>query len=61
MNNPGVDVIYPSPEEDAQLLAAAMSDPDNLPLTDDEWEAVKPFIHVESSPGADLALETLHA
>ncbi|AJP48281.1 hypothetical protein PG1C_07015 [Rugosibacter aromaticivorans] len=26
----------PSPEEDAQITAAALSDPDNLPLTDAE-------------------------
>ncbi|MCK9993124.1 MAG: hypothetical protein Dbin4_01644 [Alphaproteobacteria bacterium] len=27
-----------TPEEDAAIIAAAMSDPDNLPLTDEEWE-----------------------
>jgi len=46
MRNPVPDVIYPTPQEDAQLMAAAMSDPDNLPLTDEEWEAVKPFVRV---------------
>jgi len=46
MKTPASDVIYPTPEEDAQLVAAAMSDPDNLPFTDDEWEAVKPLVRV---------------
>jgi len=46
MKNPKLDLIYPTPEEDAQLVAAAMSDPDNLPFTDEEWEAVKPLVRV---------------
>jgi len=46
MKNPKLDLIYPTPEEDAQLVAAAMDDPDNLPLTDEEWETVKPWITV---------------
>lgn len=33
-----------SPEEDAAITAAAMSDPDAMPLTDEEWEAVKPTL-----------------
>jgi len=61
MNNPGPDLIYPTPEEDAQLVAAAMGDPDNLPLTDDEWEAVKPLLQMRQPSDADLMLETLHA
>jgi len=43
-------LIYPTPEEDAQLVAAAMSDPDNLPLTDEEWEAVKPLARIGWPP-----------
>jgi len=31
----------PSPEEDAQITAAALSDPDNLPLTDAELSQFK--------------------
>ena len=31
-----------TPEEDAAITAAALSDPDARPLTDEEWEAVKP-------------------
>lgn len=31
----------PSPEEDAQITAAALTDPDNLPLTDEELRQFK--------------------
>ena len=31
----------PSPEEDAQITAAALTDPDNLPLTDAELSQFK--------------------
>ena len=30
-----------TPEEDAAITAAAMSDPDSIPLTDEEWEEVE--------------------
>ncbi|PFG54852.1 hypothetical protein ATG98_4152 [Marinobacter sp. LV10R520-4] len=30
-------VELPSPEEDEKITAAALSDPDALPLTDEEW------------------------
>jgi putative transcriptional regulator len=30
--------ISPTPEEDAAITAAAMSDPDARPFTDEEWE-----------------------
>jgi uncharacterized protein (DUF4415 family) len=36
--------IIPTPEEDAAITAAAMSDPDALPLTDAEWEQVKSLV-----------------
>jgi len=49
MKHPKFEVVYPTPEEDTQLVAAAMSDPDNLPLTDAEWEAVKPLVRVGKS------------
>ena len=38
--------IIPTPEEDAIITAAAMSDPDAIPYTDDEWEKVKPLVRV---------------
>jgi uncharacterized protein (DUF4415 family) len=33
--------ILPTPEEDAVITMAAMSDAEAMPLTDDEWEAAK--------------------
>ena len=36
--------IIPTPEEDAAITAAAMSDPDAVPFTDSEWEQVKPLV-----------------
>lgn len=33
--------IMPTPEEDAAITAAAMSDPDAMPYSDSEWTAVK--------------------
>ncbi|GKS68954.1 uncharacterized conserved protein, DUF4415 family [Nitrosomonas sp. PY1] len=33
--------IWPTPEEDAAITAAAMSDPDSLPLTDEEFSKIK--------------------
>ncbi len=40
----GRTLILPTPEEDAQITAAAMTDPDNLPLTDKQWDKVKPSL-----------------
>ena len=37
-------VELPTPEEDAAITAAAMSDPDSMPLTDEEWEQARPFM-----------------
>ncbi|MHB8850101.1 MAG: BrnA antitoxin family protein [Acidithiobacillus ferriphilus] len=36
--------IIPTPEEDVAITAAAMSDPDAMPYTDAEWDAVKPAL-----------------
>lgn len=36
--------ILPTKEEDAAITAAAMSDPDAVPFTDEEWEAAKPTL-----------------
>jgi uncharacterized protein (DUF4415 family) len=38
----GRKVLLDSAEEDAAITAAALSDPDAVPLTDEEWEAVRP-------------------
>lgn len=37
-------LIRPTDKEDAAITAAALSDPDALPLTDAEWAAVKPTL-----------------
>ena len=34
----------PSPDEDAAITAAAMADPDAVPLTEAEWAQVKPLV-----------------
>jgi uncharacterized protein (DUF4415 family) len=34
-------LVAPTPEEDATITAAAMSDPDSIPLTDEEWKEVE--------------------
>ncbi len=34
-------LVMPTPEEDAQITADAMSDPDAMPFTDEEWEKAK--------------------
>ncbi len=41
-----------SPEEDASITAAAMSDPDNPILTDEEWEQIKPRVRIGRPPAA---------
>ena len=38
--------IMPTPEEDAAITAAAMTDPDAIPLTDAEWDKVKPSVKI---------------
>ena len=38
--------IIVTDEEDVAITAAAMSDPDALPFTPAEWEAVKPVIRM---------------
>lgn len=36
--------------EDAAITAAALSDPDARPLTDEEWESVKPRLRIGRPP-----------
>lgn len=42
--------ILPTPEEDAAITAAALADPDAVPLTDAQWEAVKPLARIGRPP-----------
>ncbi|MGD9888538.1 MAG: BrnA antitoxin family protein [Halothiobacillaceae bacterium] len=44
--------IIPTYEEGLTITAAAMSDPDARPLTDEEWEQVKPFVRKGRPPAA---------
>ena len=46
----GRKIILDNEEEDAVITAAAMSDPDAMPLTDEEWEVVKPFVRIGRPP-----------
>jgi len=46
----GTKLLMPTDEEDAAITSAAMSDPDAIPLTDEEWEAVQPFVQVGGVP-----------
>ncbi len=46
----GRKVYMPTPEEDAEITTAAMSDPDAIPFTDEEWQAAKPFVRIGRPP-----------
>ena len=46
------ETILPTPEEDAAITAAAMSDPDAIPYTDTEWEAVKAHAQARQAAGS---------
>lgn len=54
----GRKIILDSPEEDAAITAAAMSDPDSRPYTDAEWEAVKPLIRRGRPPAETTKIHT---
>lgn len=54
----GRSVEMPSPEEDAAITAAALTDPDAAPLTDEEWAEVKPFLR-RGRPPADVTKELI--
>ena len=40
----GRALILPTPAQDAAITAAAIADPDAVPFTDAEWDAVKPLV-----------------
>ena len=46
----GRKILLNSPEEDAAITAAAMSDPDARPFTDEEWAAAKPTMRIGRPP-----------
>ena len=51
-------IIRPTPEEDAAITKAAMSDPDSLPFTDEEWEQIKPRLVRGCSTKKPVTLST---
>jgi len=50
--------IIPTAEEDEAITAAAMSDPDAMPLTDEEWMAVMPLVR-KGRPKAEITKERI--
>lgn len=50
--------IFVTDEEDAAITAAALSDPDAMPLMDAEWAAVKPTIRI-GRPKAKVTKERI--
>lgn len=50
--------VLPTPEEDAAITAAAMSDPDAIPLTDAEWQVAKAFVR-RGRPPAPVTKERI--
>jgi len=54
----GKRLRMPTPEEDAAITAAAMSDPDARPLTDEEWEAARPLMRIGVRPVGRPKVET---
>ena len=54
----GRKLILPTEEEDVAITAAALSDPDAPPLTDEEWEAAKPSVRW-GRPPAEVTKERI--
>jgi uncharacterized protein (DUF4415 family) len=48
----GRKLVLPTPEEDAAITAAALSDPDAAPLTDSEWETARQTARTGRPPHA---------
>ncbi|TAN68553.1 MAG: hypothetical protein EPN17_08855 [Methylobacter sp.] len=51
--------LIPTDEEDAVITAAALSDPDALPLTEAEWKDVKPLLRMGGRPKAEITKERI--
>lgn len=54
----GRTIIMPTDEENAAITAAAMSDPDAMPYTDEEWEKAKPLVRI-GRPKAKITKERI--
>lgn len=44
--------IIPAREEDTAITKAALSDPDSIPYTDEEWERARPSARIGRPPSA---------
>jgi uncharacterized protein (DUF4415 family) len=51
--------LIPTDEEDAVITDAALSDPDALPLTEAEWNNVKPLLRLGGRPKAEVTKERI--
>lgn len=54
----GRKIELPTAEKDAAITAAAHSDPDSVPFTDEEWESVKPLVR-RGRPPAETTKEKI--
>jgi uncharacterized protein (DUF4415 family) len=50
--------LIPTENEDAAITAAALTDPDAAPYSDEQWEAVKPTVR-RGRPLADVTKERI--
>ena len=44
--------IIPTREDDTAITKAALSDPDSIPYTDEEWERARPSARIGRPPSA---------
>ena len=44
--------IIPTREDDTAITKAALSDPDSIPYTDEEWERARPSVRIGRPPSA---------
>ncbi len=51
--------VIPTDGEDAVITAAALSDPDALPLTEVEWASVKSILRLGGRPKAEVTKERI--
>ncbi|NYE63267.1 hypothetical protein FHW58_004495 [Duganella sp. 1224] len=54
------EIVWPTDEEDAAIVAAALSDPDAQPLTEDELAQFRPWrARLLAPPGAPTVTLTM--
>ena len=61
MNYKKREIVWPTPEEDAAIIAAASTDPDALPLTEEQLAQFRPwrtrFLAPPGAPTVTLTME----